>query len=156
MYQTNASWLPARDALEQALATPADKSRPAFRPTLGGDPAIIDLSVLAQLLGYHPQKIRKFAFKFLQTTEAGFNEMEAALQAGEVQRVRELGHRIKSSARTVGAFGMAELCQSLEQLPADANTEEGGQARILMARLWPLLSQISEHIMTNTTFADDD
>jgi PAS domain S-box-containing protein len=155
MYQKIASWLPPR-APDGAAPAPLPRSagRAAFRPTLAGDPAIIDLSVLAQLLGYHPHKIRQFAFKFLQTTEAGFNDMEAALAAGELQKVRELGHRIKSSARTVGALGMAELCQQLEQLP---DAEAGaGAARGLLDRLWPLLHAVSEHIMTNTTFADDD
>ena len=156
MYQTIASWLPVRAPGAELPAPPAvarNRARAAFRPTLAGDPAIVDLSVLAQLLGYHPHKIRKFAFKFLQTTEAGFNEMEAALAAGELQKLRELGHRIKSSARTVGAFGMAELCLALEQLAPDAGIDA---ARALLDRLWPLLGQVSEHIMTNTTFADDD
>ncbi len=160
MYQKIASWLPEREAGEAGAdsARPRPPGRAAFRPTLAGDPAIIDLSVLAQLLGYHPHKIRKFAFKFLQTTEAGFNEMEAALAAGELQKVRELGHRIKSSARAVGALGMAELCLQLEQLAPDAGDASAGAAaaRALLDKLWPLLSAISEHIMTNTTFADDD
>ncbi|WP_426343816.1 PAS domain S-box protein [Pseudoduganella sp. R-32] len=155
MYQKIASWLPERDAGAAAseAALPRGAGRAAFRPTLAGDPAIIDLSVLAQLLGYQPHKIRKFAFKFLQTTEAGFTEMENALAAGELQKVRELGHRIKSSARAVGALGMAELCLQLEQLAPEA---EAGAARAVLDRLWPLLHAVSEHIMTNTTFADDD
>ena len=153
MYQKIASWLPERAAgAADAGAAPLPR-RAAFRPTLAGDPAVIDLSVLAQLLGYQPHKIRKFAFKFLQTTEAGFAEMEAALAAGELQKVRELGHRIKSSARAVGALGMAELCLQLEQLAPDA---AAAAARKVLDRLWPLLHAVSEHIMTNTTFADDD
>jgi len=159
MYQKIASWLPEREAgaANDDSARPRPTGRAAFRPTLAGDPAIIDLSVLAQLLGYHPHKIRKFAFKFLQTTEAGFNEMEAALAAGELQKLRELGHRIKSSARAVGALGMAELCLQMEQLAPDADAKTGAAAaRSLLDRLWPLLSAVSEHIMTNTTFADDD
>jgi CheY-like chemotaxis protein/HPt (histidine-containing phosphotransfer) domain-containing protein len=155
MYQKIASWLPPRAPGAAADPGPRPAGRAAFRPTLAGDPAIIDLSVLAQLLGYHPHKIRKFAFKFLQTSEAGFNEMEAALAAGELQKVRELGHRIKSSARAVGALGMAELCQQLEQLPGAAE-QAAPAARSLLDRLWPLLHAVSEHIMTNTTFADDD
>ncbi|KRC00097.1 PAS domain S-box protein [Duganella sp. Root198D2] len=155
MYQKIASWLPEREAGAAAneAALPRGAGRAAFRPTLAGDPAIIDLSVLAQLLGYQPQKIRKFAFKFLQTTEAGLAEMEAALAAGELQKLRELGHRIKSSARAVGALGMAELCLQMEQLAPDA---DAAAARAVLERLWPLLHAVSEHIMTNTTFADDD
>jgi two-component system sensor histidine kinase/response regulator len=157
MYQKIASWLPERPAGATADAAARPAGRAAFRPTLAGDPAIIDLSVLAQLLGYHPHKIRKFAFKFLQTTEAGFTEMESALAAGELQKVRELGHRIKSSARAVGALGMAELCLQLELLAPDAGADAArASMRSLLDRLWPLLHAISEHIMTNTTFADDD
>ncbi|UTY57774.1 PAS domain S-box protein [Massilia sp. erpn] len=154
MYRTIARWLPPRT--EQDSAPPPAARAPAFTPTLAGDPEIIDLSILAKLLGYHPQKVRKFAFKFLQTTEAGFREMETALQNGEIQRMRELGHRIKSSARTVGALGMAELCLNLENLPHAAPAEETAQARAILARLWPLLERIVEQIMTNTSFANDD
>jgi HPt (histidine-containing phosphotransfer) domain-containing protein len=76
------------------------------------------------------------------------------MKAGNLDRVRELGHRIKSAARTVGALGMADMCEDLEHLPQ----EEAGaiQARNLMARLWPLLDLVTEQIMTNTTFANDD
>ena len=154
MYQTIASWLPERGA-EAPAPLPPRRQR-GFRPTLAGDPDVIDLSILAQLLGYHPDKIRKFAFKFLQATEAGFNEMQAALEAGEVHKMRELGHRIKSSARTVGAIGMADLCQAMENLAGATPEDELEQARVLLERLWPLLARISEYIMNNTTFADDD
>jgi HPt (histidine-containing phosphotransfer) domain-containing protein len=73
-----------------------------------------------------------------------------------VARVRELGHRIKSSARTVGALGMAEICLALEQLPAGAPGEELARARALAAGLWPLLERVTEVIMNNTTFANDN
>jgi PAS domain S-box-containing protein len=163
MYQTIANWLPAQRVEDsEALgppgtAAPSARPRvPAFKPTLAGDPAVIDLSILAQLLGYNPQKIRKFAFKFLQTTQDGFDEIDSALARGDVARVRELGHRIKSSARTVGALGMAEICLALEQLPAGAPGEELARARALAAGLWPLLERVTEVIMNNTTFANDN
>ncbi|CAN7580240.1 PAS domain S-box protein [Pseudoduganella sp. LjRoot289] len=158
MYQTIANWLPAQRAedSEAANGPPAKPARPAFTATLAGDPAVIDLSILAQLLGYNPQKIRKFAFKFLQTTQAGFDEIDAALAQGDVARVRELGHRIKSSARTVGAIGMAELCHALEHLAPGEPADELARARAIAAGLWPLLEQVTEQIMNNTTFANDN
>jgi len=154
MYQTVALWLPPR-LPEDELGRPHGPKRTAPRRPLAGDPEIIDLSVLAQVLGYHPDKIRKFAFKFLQTSEAGFAELEKALAAGQLQTVRDLGHRLKASARTVGAMGLGELCEQLEQLPGGDTTAATRTAAELIARLWPLLAQITEHIMTNTTFADD-
>jgi len=154
MYQSVARWLPPRrhDDVARLVRPP----RRAPRATLAGDPDIVDLSVLAQVLGYHPDKIRKFAFKFLQTSEAGFSEMEQAAAAGDIQTVRELGHRMKASARTVGAMGLGDLCQQLEGLPTGDPAEEARAARALIDQLWPLLARITEHIMNNTTFADDN
>ncbi|MES2160465.1 MAG: PAS domain S-box protein [Pseudomonadota bacterium] len=157
MYQTIANWLPERSDDDAARAAPAVAQRPLFKTTLGGDPAVIDLSILAKLLGYHPHKVRKFAFKFLQNTQDGLGQLEQALQRGDLARVRELGHRLKSPARTVGALGMGELMLEIEQLPADVAPERAAQrARAILAQLWPLLEQITEQIMTNTTFADDN
>ena len=153
MYQTIASWLPERTA---ASSPARSRATPAFKTTLAGDPQVIDLSILAKLLGYNPQKVRKFAFKFLQTTQDGFTEIDAALARGDVQQVRELGHRIKSSARTVGALGLAELCHSLETLPPGDAPSERKQAIRLVSQLWPLLEKITEEIMNNTSFANDD
>jgi two-component system sensor histidine kinase/response regulator len=82
--------------------------------------------------------------------------METSMAAGDVTRVRELGHRIKSAARTVGALGMADLCEQLERLPTTGDTESQlATARELVAQLWQLLEQVTEHIMQNTTFASD-
>ena len=153
MYQTIAGWLPTREA---PPAPVRPRSAPAFKTTLAGDPQVVDLSILAKLLGYNPQKVRKFAFKFLQTTQDGFADIEAALARGDVAQARELGHRIKSSARTVGALGMADLCHSLETLPPGEPADEAEQAGQIVRRLWPLLEQITEQIMNNTSFANDD
>jgi HPt (histidine-containing phosphotransfer) domain-containing protein len=152
MVQTIARWLPETPAVQE---TPLPRAAAAF-PTLAGDPEVIDLTVLAQLLGYHPDKIRKFAFKFLQSAEQAFSEMETALQQGDIQQIRELGHRVKAAARTVGALGLGELCQRLERLPAAEPEQEAAMARALIARLWPLLARITEQIMANTTFASED
>jgi len=158
MYQTIANWLPERPtvaALDGGSDAQAPRKRPApTRATLGGDPAVIDLTVLAKLLGYEPDKIRKFAFKFLHTAQATLAQMESAHTRGEVQAMRELGHRLKSAARTVGALGMGELCWEMESLPDSDDAAE--RAGALLARLWPLLDQVTEQIMTNTTFANDD
>ncbi|HZV64387.1 MAG TPA: Hpt domain-containing protein, partial [Telluria sp.] len=105
-------------------------------------------------LGYHPHKVRKFAFKFLQNTQEGLTQVEAALRRGDLAAVRELGHRIKSAARTVGALGLAELCLRLENLAPEGPDDGAAAARALVAQLWPLLEKITEQIMRNTTFAD--
>jgi two-component system sensor histidine kinase/response regulator len=151
--QAVARWLPARARDD---AAPAAAPAAGYRTIAAGDPQVIDLTILAKLLSYDQGKVRKFAFKFLQSTQGGLDEMESCLAAGNVARVRELGHRIKSAARTVGALGMADLCERLEHLPLVDEATDKAEAGALVARLWPLLEQITEHIMQNTTFASDD
>ncbi|WP_342119787.1 response regulator [Pseudoduganella sp. OTU4001] len=137
MYQTIAGWLP-RGVLLAGLRQPA----PVVR-----DEAAIDLSVLAGLIGGDQQKVRKFALKFLQSTQDGLRDMEAALARGEVQQVRELGHRIKSAARGVGAFGMADLCEALEFLAPGDGAGELARARPMVAQLGELLEKVAEEIL---------
>ncbi|MES2296492.1 MAG: PAS domain S-box protein [Pseudomonadota bacterium] len=151
--QTIVNWLPERKV---AAATPAPMPAQVntFRP-LAGDPEVVDLTVLAKLLGYNPDKVRKFAFKFLETTQEGFTEIDHALAAGDIDAIRELGHRIKSSARTVGAMGIADLCLRLEELPHTDLAGEKAAARVITVQLWPLLEKVTEQIMHNTTFAND-
>ena len=156
MYQTIANWLPGRDRPDTVIAAPGRHVASAFRPTLAGDPAIIDLAILAKLLSFDPHKVRKFAFKFVHTTEAGLREMEDALARNETLRLRELGHRLKSAARTVGALGMADLCETLEHLPAGSAPDEAARAAPIVSELWALLDCVTEEIMTNTTFASDN
>ncbi|WP_426208942.1 PAS domain S-box protein [Massilia sp. TWP1-3-3] len=157
--QTVARWLPARHCLAQQATAASGPAQTApgsgFRTILAGDPDVIDLTILAKLLSYDQDKVRKFAFKFLHSTQSGLDDMEASLRDGNVMRVRELGHRIKSAARTVGALGMAEMCQRLEDLPFGTAQLEQAEAAAMVAGLWPLLEKITEHIMQNTTFASD-
>jgi two-component system sensor histidine kinase/response regulator len=155
LLRTVARWLPPRPAGAAPKAASPSAAAAPVRTILAGNPDVIDLAILAKLLSYDQQKVRKFAFKFLQTTQAGFDEMENAMATGNIDRVRELGHRIKSAARTVGALGMAELCERLETLPQRGPAADRAAARAILSTLWPLLEKVTEHIMQNTTFASD-
>jgi PAS domain S-box-containing protein len=165
LVRTIASWLPERRV--HAARSDGDESNgdgdggdggegaAQRRPhgALAGDPAVVDLSVLAQVLGYQPDKIRNFAFKFLQSAEAGLAELDEALAAGDIGRIRELGHRLKAAARTVGAIGMGDLCERMEALPPAGPAAERG-AWALIGQFRPLLGQIREYIMNHTTIGE--
>ena len=107
------------------------------------DPNIIDLSILSKMLGNQPDKIRKYVMMFLDLTQEAIVEIEIALAHGDMAMLSVLGHRTKSSARTVGAMGFGELCQALEQLKDGGDTE---QARDIVVQMRTLLAQISENI----------
>jgi HPt (histidine-containing phosphotransfer) domain-containing protein len=57
---------------------------------------------------------------FESTATTTLDELRAAQAAGDREEVRRLAHRLKGSARNVGAIGMAELAGALEQDPPDA------------------------------------
>ena len=113
---------------------------------LGDDLDIINLSVLAEMVGNHPDTIRRFFLKFVESAVQGLSEMDAALQEQDSASIRRLAHRIKSPAKTVGAMQFAAVCQTLEQLD-DGDSE---LAAVLIAQLHQLLSRIQLQV----TFSD--
>ena len=149
MYQTIAKWLPRR--VPQAEPRPPPPApAPAVTATYGGNPDVIDLSVLAMLLGYDEGKVRKFALAFLDSSQGGVRDVEAALARDDLETVRNLGHRIKGSARTVGAFRMGDLFEQLEQLaPREANSGHA-DAKAIVEQLQALLQQVAQHIAQST------
>jgi HPt (histidine-containing phosphotransfer) domain-containing protein len=57
---------------------------------------------------------------FEQTAAETLGELRAALEADDREELRRLAHRLKGSARNVGATGMAQLSAALEVGPPDA------------------------------------
>jgi HPt (histidine-containing phosphotransfer) domain-containing protein len=106
-------------------------------------PSLLDMEVLSDTFGGNPEKMRKYAFMFLETAREGLLEIDRALAAGEVGRAAGVAHRIKSSARTVGAMGFGDVCADLE-----SQRERGSiaQARSLAARLRALLARLERHV----------
>ena len=105
--------------------------------------SVIDLAVLAKTVGQKPEKIAKFARMFVASMHDTLSEIEAALAQANMVRVAALGHRAKSSARTVGAIGFADLCQALEQCKQAGDYD---QACGIACQMGPLLARISEQI----------
>ncbi len=122
----------------QEVATMAE-----IEVTDASDPSIIDLSILSNILGSHPDKIRKYVMLFLDLTQKALVEIDTALAHGDLVTVSALGHRTKSSARTVGAMRFGELCMALEQLKEGGDTN---QARDIVVQMRTLLAQIYDKV----------
>lgn len=101
--------------------------------------SLFDLSVLGKMMDSDPVRIRKFVLKFIQSARQGMDEIEAALEQGNMVELATLGHRNKSPARTVGAQRFADLCVALEQLKHDGSIEQARpvveQMRVLLERM---------------------
>jgi signal transduction histidine kinase/DNA-binding response OmpR family regulator len=87
----------------------------------------IDLAVLAGHFPTAPQKILIYADKFVSSAHKGLQEMNAARASQDLDQMAALGHSLKSSARTVGANGFADLCHALEGLKGSGDLIEAGR-----------------------------
>jgi PAS domain S-box-containing protein len=76
--------------------------------------ATLDVSVLAALVGDDPETIREFLLDFRASAATIAAELQAAVAAGDAARAGALAHKLKSSARSVGALALGGLCGEME------------------------------------------
>lgn len=114
----------------QALQPPSQPSSPPPAPPAEGE--LFDIAALAQTFAGKPDKMRKYTQLFLDSARDTMVEIDTALAVADLARLSELGHRLKSSARAVGAMRFGNLCLALEQARQHAD----------MARAWALVAQM--------------
>jgi HPt (histidine-containing phosphotransfer) domain-containing protein len=108
---------------------------------------VIDLAILGNMVRNDTARVRKFALKFLETARKTLEEMDTAHGGGDLAVLGGLGHKLKSSARTVGAMGFADLCQALETA---GKANDLPQAELLLGQLHPLLERIARQVEHET------
>ena len=143
LYTTLAACLNNSQPKSPKAVSPPTSVPPLSPVVCSGRSEMIDLAVLAAIVGSHPEKIRKFSRKFLEVAHSCVQQMEVAHGIGDLHEMCELGHRLKSSARVVGALSFAALCEALE------NAEHEGTlatAYDIFIQLPPLLAQIERTI----------
>ncbi|HEU4375047.1 MAG TPA: CHASE domain-containing protein [Telluria sp.] len=136
LFEAIASWLRKRPVPEAVAAVDVPPAAPA--------PAgMLDTAALALTFGGNPDKMRKYAFMFLDAARDGLADVREALERGDVERAAEIGHRLKASARAVGAMDFAHLCQLLEQLRVGGAAAD---ASALLDRMLALREVLAEHM----------
>ncbi|MEJ1959709.1 MAG: PAS domain S-box protein [Nitrosomonadales bacterium] len=86
--------------------------------TLVGSPVLpvpVDISVLKALVGDDDATIREFLHYFRLSATKITIELRAACAAGQTATAGALAHKLKSSARSVGALALGERCAAMEQ-----------------------------------------
>jgi two-component system sensor histidine kinase/response regulator len=154
LYATLARWLRPQPApgvpAGTAMVSPgqadggasgaADKADAAGVASTDGD---IDLSALTRSAGADPQRVQRYATLYAETLTETMAEIHAALAAGDLPLLADLGHRLKSSSRMVGAVGLAGLCQTLEALRTGGTV---AQAAELIAQMSLKSTQVTSDI----------
>jgi PAS domain S-box-containing protein len=107
-------WLPASGPCLDLQATPAPLAR-----VVGP----VDLSVLKALVGDDPAVIQELLHVFWVSAAKTAAELKAASKNGQAAQTEALAHKLKSSARAVGALSLGELCAEMEQVGKAGKTE---------------------------------
>ncbi len=160
LYDIICRWLPCQQGANAGQAT-APTTEPTTEPTAqptaeqttepsSAAPALFKLSVLADLLGGNSEKVHTFALKFLDVTHSSLQELEPLLAAQDITGIARLGHRMKSSARSVGATQFADLCQSLEQLTEPDRLSEARQIKLQLEALFEQIEPALRQAVDNS------
>ncbi|MDD2915580.1 MAG: two-component regulator propeller domain-containing protein [Gallionella sp.] len=127
------------------LAKPKAIHRPfPSKKNWGGDPEILDLSVLAGWNYGDKPMMRGFVLKFLVSARQDVVKIEEMLKHNNLEGLGALGHYIKTPAMMVGAREFAGLCQLLEEFDEIKGSPE--QAREIVQKMHLALDRINEQI----------
>lgn len=141
LYATLAHWLSAPPRQMMFSDRPSKLSGATMWV---GEPNIIDLSVLAELLGDNKSEMHKFANQFMMLARKDMVEIEAALARNDLVALCALGHHNKAPARMVGAMGFYNLCQALEDHGKNGGSIDQGLD--IVSRMYFLLDRVNEKI----------
>jgi PAS domain S-box-containing protein len=97
---------PTTATARMALAAPSQQPVPV--------PMAVDVRVLAALIGDDSALVREFLNDFEVSARQIAAALRSALTAGDTQAAGASAHQLKSSARSVGAAALGELCAAME------------------------------------------
>ncbi len=86
-------------------------------------PVPVDVNVLKALVGGDASVIRELLHDFRSSAAEIAVELKDACEQGQAQQAGGLAHKLKSSARAVGALALGEICAELEQVGKAGQTE---------------------------------
>jgi CheY-like chemotaxis protein/HPt (histidine-containing phosphotransfer) domain-containing protein len=104
-------WMP----IAKSAADASVSSTLSATATQAAMPAPVDVSVLEGLVGDDPELVREFLKDFRGSAAEIASELRAACSTGQTKAAVAAAHKLKSSARAVGASALGVLCEAMEQ-----------------------------------------
>ncbi len=111
------------------------------------DPAVVwQADMLGSVVGPDVAVHKRLLEKFILNARRQIAALEQAVLAEDLQALTQTAHTLKSAARTVGAFALGELCQSLESAGRTGQPEAcAGLMKPVPAAFEQVSAQIEAH-----------
>lgn len=136
-------WAPLPEQPPQPQTGGEAASAPADTPAR--PPAPVDPNALVKMVGDDPALIHGFLKQFVPQAQAIVADLNSAYEATDAERVRFFAHKLKSSARAVGADELADLCLQLESAGSENDWAEVEQ---LYPEMQPAMAAVVDYIQT--------
>jgi two-component system sensor histidine kinase/response regulator len=136
-------WLPKARVTGQTVPAETAAAVSPVNTTVEGVAPTVDVSVLKALVGDDPLVIADFLQDFHIRAIQLAGEIAAAFAAGNTRDVGDLGHKLKSSAYSVGALVLGNICNQIE------TASKAGDCRSLSELMTSFNAEISavEHYL---------
>jgi len=127
---------------QEQIAT--DKPKAVPTSPIAASPA--DLSVLGALIGDDAAVIRKLLISFRGSAIATVASVAGAMRSQSAQVILDEIHKLKSGARSIGAFALLDMCGRIEEAGHTRNFEE---LALLMPKFEATATALIEFIDSN-------
>lgn len=135
-------WLKPRTIADD-VPQQAERGASTIQGSAGRARAVVDDARIKEMFGDDDQVIREVMANFVPMARTTIADMAEATRAKDAKSVRRAAHKLKSSARTVGADELAFTCELLEE----AGTKEDlSKIQEYTRQLAPQLAAVEEFI----------
>lgn len=116
-------WIPAAGESASSESSSAQNNLSDPQNPADAAPLPVDVNVLKALIGDDEASLREFLDDFRISAETIAMELKGACAAGQAETAGAWAHKLKSSARSVGALALGSLCAEIELAGAAGDIE---------------------------------
>jgi len=124
-------WLPLNH--EPLLVDTADNTHPSL--TAHANLPALNIYTLMELVGDDPEIIKDFLQDFYSSLATLAESIRAEFYAGQLKKMGILAHTLKSSARSMGALRLGDLCHDIETISKTSGAINDLSERLLLFNL---------------------
>ena len=103
----------------------------------------VDVKVLIGLVGDDPDLVREFLQDFRVSAAKIAAELRAGCAVGQTTAVVAAAHKLKSSARSVGAVALGELCAAMEE---EGKAGDSNALAVLLPRFEAEMAVVNQYL----------